>query len=96
MNLYLVVSETLYGTVPILDDGTGPQEPYCIAELVIARSRGQAKYLVWRSDKDYHMNSGMTDMPKMSVRLWRKGLDEKPGIVSKRPEFQEAWEVDGE
>lgn len=43
MNLYEVVSETLYEVVPILDFGQGPEEPYRIYEKVVAETPAKAK-----------------------------------------------------
>ena len=62
MKLYLVVSESLWDIVPILDDGTGPKEYYRIAELVVARNAAQARYLAWSADSSF--TKDIRDMPK--------------------------------
>lgn len=51
--LYAVVSETLYETIDILGYGQGPTEPYCIVEIVAAKSREQARYLAWQTDRNF-------------------------------------------
>lgn len=60
MNLYLVVSESLSCWPRMGAD-------YRIAELVVARNHGQAKYLAWKNDKDSFPAWGHTDMADMPM-----------------------------
>lgn len=80
MNLYLVVSETLSGDVWI-DEWIRVPEDYRIAELIIAKSRSQAKYLAWKNDKHSFTND-MRDMPAMQCQIKERDLDHEAGIVS--------------
>ena len=90
MNLYEVVSEILEETIPILDDGTGPIEQYCWAELVIARNRGQAKYMTWqKNDRRYFGH--IPDMPRMSVKKRGGQYHVGPRFVTEDVGFQWAW-----
>jgi len=94
-NLYFVLSEELYYTEPILDDGTGPTYPYKIADLVIADSPGQAKWLAWKKDNELNHSgfyNDMRDMPKFSVKLKKKNIKRKKGIVSEINMYQKYWE----
>ena len=96
VNIYLVVSETLSSVV--CEDGFNNachEEPYCIAELVAARSRGQAKYLAWKTDKET-FESDMREMPKMSVKICEKGVDVLAGIVTNDNAFAHCWGVEEE
>ena len=91
VNIYLVVSETLSSVV--CEDwfnNACHEEPYCIAELVAARSRGQAKYLAWKTDKET-FESDMREMPKMSVKICEKGVDVLAGIVTNDNAFAHCW-----
>ena len=101
MNIYLVVSEDLVET--IWEDWfnqVGHEDHYCIAELVIANTPNQAKWLAWKADKS-SFTGDVSDKPKMSCRKkatlcsWLDGSAEvEPiaGIVSKNPAYQFAWE----
>ena len=91
MNLYLVVSEPLeYIVWEDWAANVGHKEPYCIAELVIARSPGQAKYMAWKTDNSF--NSDIREMPKMSCKKRVVLSDEvPPHIVTKDPIYQYAW-----
>lgn len=81
MKLYLVVSEELWDMFPILDDGTGPKEYYRIAELIVARSAAQARYLAWQTDSSF--SNDIRDMPRFSCR--KKLADvEGPARVASR------------
>ena len=80
MNLYLVVSETLWDIIPILDDGSGPYEPYAIAELVVARTPSQARWLAWRTD-EVSFEDDPRVMPKFSTRLKARGIGGEPRIM---------------
>ena len=91
MNIYLVVSETL--TSVVCEDwfnNACHEEPYCIAEIVAARSRGQAKYLAWQTDKET-FKLDMREMPKMSVKLCKKDLNIPTGIVTADKRFAHCW-----
>lgn len=84
MNIYRCVSETLWGTTPILDDGTGPYEPYCIAEIVAAPTPAVAKYIAYKVAENHGQPIyDMRDMPKFSVIKVRSGVDLPEGIVSR-------------
>lgn len=89
MNLYLVVSETLYEKIPILDFGEGPLEPYSICELVLAESREQARYLAWQRDRSFE--NDMRDCPNFRTRKLQDGFDGK-GIVSDWGFYQRFWD----
>ena len=91
LNVYLVVSETL--TSIVCEDwfnNACHEEPYRIAELVAARSRGQAKYLAWQMDKET-FEMGMREMPKMSVKIREKNVDVPAGIVTNDKAFAHCW-----
>lgn len=104
MNLYLVVSEWLEPY-----SYSHPEPGYRIAELVVARNHGQAKYLAWKNDKDSFPAWGhtdMADMPKMAARLKRHGVPSPARIVSNaydylgferdecpNPEVDELWDL---
>jgi len=73
-NLYLVVSETLF---------CDPWIEYRIAELVVARSHGHARWLAW--NKDQHglaSRARIYDMPKMAVRRKEDYVVGPPRIVT--------------
>ena len=92
MNLYLVISEPL--TAIVWEDWfncVGHEETHCIAELVLANTPNQAKWLAWQTDKDSFTNRA-PEIPKMSCR--KRGTFPAvitPGIVSKDPEYEFAW-----
>ncbi len=88
--LYQVVSEIMEEVVPILEDGTGPTEQFRWAELVIARNRGQAKWMTWKKN-DRHYFGWMPDMPKIGVRKLGSGYRIGPRFVTDDPGFQWAW-----
>jgi hypothetical protein len=95
MNIYRAISEQLTVTIPILDDGSGPEEPYCIAHLVAAENPAQAKWDAWKSDRD-SFEGDPREMPKFRIHLRRKGVDVPRGIVSDDPRFQDCWEDETE
>jgi len=83
MNLYLVVSELL--TEVVWEDWfnhVGHEESYRIAELVVARSHAQARWLAWKSDSKGVVYPCVEDMPKFAVRLKKHGVGGPPRIVS--------------
>jgi hypothetical protein len=86
MNIYEVVSETLYN-YQYMD--YGPPEPYCIAELVIAKNPSQARYLAWKTDDDFTYD--LTEMPAFSVHLCEKDIGVPCGIVTHDKRFQNCW-----
>lgn len=91
MNIYIVVSEPLSVTIPVTDWGEGPSEEYAIVELVAAETRGKAKWIAVQSDPNCEQS--IEDMPRFSIRLIRKDVDEEPGIVSEKyPEFWAEWD----
>jgi hypothetical protein len=90
VNLYRVISEELSEVIPILDDGTGPTELYAIAELVAAKSRGQAKWMAYKSDWK-HFEDNIREMPKFLVICVVKDVELEPGFYSDDPRFQRHW-----
>ena len=94
MNIYLVVSESLK-TIVWEDwfNYVGHEESYCIAELVIAKSRGQAKWLAWKSDEDF--TGDPRDMPKFSVKIRAKNVEGPPRIISNESGWVESelWSI---
>lgn len=91
MNLYLVVSETLE-TVVCEDSSVNAChiEPYHIVELVVARSRGQARYLAWKSDKD-SFSHDICEIPKFRVELKWHFVDGPSRIASSEHDSDELW-----
>jgi hypothetical protein len=51
--LFAVLSETLWETIPLMDDGSGPSEPGAIFEIVAARNRSAAIYAAWKSSPSF-------------------------------------------
>ena len=87
MNIYEVVSETLYDYEAM---DYGPPEPYCIAELVAAKNRSQARYLAWKANDD--STCDLTEMPDFSVHICMKDVDEKlPRIVTRDRKYERCW-----
>ncbi len=87
LNLYLVVSEELTcGGI------YSPPGYYTIAELVIARTRSQARYHALKTDRDFTYWS-IRDWPKCQVRLKRQGVEGPIRVAT--DEFQEdsLWEL---
>jgi len=84
MNIYRCISEPLTETIPLLDDGTGPIEEYCIAELVAAETPSKAKWLAAQSDRNIasYCSAYMSDMPKFSIVCTRKNLAVEPGVIT--------------
>jgi hypothetical protein len=99
MNLYLAVSEQL--TYVECEDpfvNACHEEPYCIAELVVARNRSQATYLAWQHDNvEQHTRShDMRDKPKFRVELKERDVEGPPRIASDEregssPESEMLW-----
>lgn len=87
MNIYEVISETLYDYESM---DYGPPEPYCIAHLVAARSPSQARYIAWQADDD--STNDLTEMPAFSVHLCMKTVFlSKAGIVTNDKTYQSCW-----
>lgn len=53
-------------------DYNDPPDIYCLAELVVARNRSQARYLTWMTD--WSFGGSFVDMPKFKVRIKRKNV----------------------
>lgn len=91
MNIYEVVSETL--TEVVCEDWFNQachEEPYCIAHLVAAKNPSQARYLAWKTNKDF--TYGLTDMPDFSVHMCLKDVNEKkPHIVTREKKYENCW-----
>jgi len=60
------------------------EEPYAIAELVVAKSRGQAKWLAWKTERGN--TDDVRDMPRFRTAIKAKGVEGPPRIAS-----EEAW-----
>jgi hypothetical protein len=91
MNAYSVISETLYEHIPILDDGTGPDEPYAIAHVVVAESRSKAKWLAWKTDRKASWTGDPADMPRFAVRKLKGGVEGPARIATDEPEYEALW-----
>lgn len=82
-NLYLVMSEIIpYIVWEDWFNQVGHREDYRIADLVVAKSHAQAKYIAWREDPDGDTFPVFVDMPKFAVRLKEKGVEGPARIVS--------------
>ena len=94
MNLYLVISEELETS----RDRLGYYESYRIAELVLANSYSQARWLAWKNDKD-SFSGCMLDMPRFTTRLKVKDVPEsEAGIATHNAAFHNEdgswlWEI---
>jgi hypothetical protein len=91
MNIYEVVSEVLFD-YECMD--YGPPEPYCIAELVAARTPSQARYLAWKTSNDFTYD--LSEMPAFSVHLCKKDIDVQAGIVTENTRFPDCWKEGNE
>lgn len=90
MSIYIVVSEELSETIPIMDDGSGPREPYRMIDLVVADSREQARYLAWRRDKNFSYY--IRDMPNFRTRKLSNEMEGCNGVVSDWDQYQVLWD----
>jgi len=90
MNIYRCISEELSEVVPILDDGSGPREPYRIAVLIAAETRSKAKWAAWHTDWK-HCDGTMSDMPRFSIRCARKDVNVPAGEYTHDKRFEECW-----
>ena len=87
MNIYEVISETLYD-YECRD--YGPPEPYCIAHLVAAKNPSQARYMAWKTDDDFTCD--LNEMPSFSVHICIKGVNEKQAhIVTEEEKYGGCW-----
>ena len=86
MNIYEVVSETLYLAGAYME----PDEPYCIAQLVAARNPSQARYIAWNSDRETFCYD-LLEMPRFSVHIRLKNQEIPSGIVTEDKRFQYLW-----
>lgn len=69
--LYEVISEVLMDHICVDHECMACyEEPYRIYEVIEASSPGQAKYMAWKKDKSFTGN--IRDMPKFSVKLYRR------------------------
>jgi len=90
-SLYFVLSEWLtdwvYGcNLP----ETGVPEDYRIAELVVADSPSQARYLAWKSDGSYL--SDINEMPSFSCKKIDGGFVTNSRVVSCEKSWEQYWE----
>ena len=92
MNLYLVVSEELSAREIIDPWLGGPLVDYRIAELVVARSHAQAKYLAWKNDPDSYWPD-MREMPKMAVRLKKRDVPGPARIAPDEYSGRDNWRL---
>jgi len=78
MNLYLVISEELVSYGPT--GGFEPPEWYRIAELVVAQSHSQARWLAWKADGGLRgsYNGDLCEMPKFTCQLKVRDYDDGP------------------
>lgn len=90
MNIYQVVSEVLTGYDYVCEEISVPVD-YCIAQLVVAGSRDQAKYVAWKTDRQSFYPSDINEMPRMSVRIVKKDVVGPARLVTKDPECQQLW-----
>ena len=94
LNLYLVVSEEIREI--IWEDWfnyVGHEEWYCIAELVVARNRGQAKWLAWKRDSSFSRD--IRDMPKFHTCLKQRKVIGPTRIASKEYKDDALWYLRG-
>lgn len=89
MPVYAVVSEIMHKTIPVLDYGQGPSEPYAIVAIVVAKSREQARWLAWQTDNDF--DGDVRDMPNFRTRKLADHPDGAKGIVSDWDNYEHYW-----
>lgn len=88
MNVYFVLSEYLKDSASQCDPPE-PPEGGCIALIVVAKSRGQARYLAWRSEEKYGSGSA-ADMPAFATR--KIGTTEgEPHVVQCGEDRYDEW-----
>ena len=88
MNIYEVVSETLYNYVFMLN-----MDYLCVHRIAHLLAQGkppQARYLAWKNDDDFTYD--LTEMPAFSVHLCMKDVNEKKAhIVTRKEKYQGCW-----
>ena len=90
MKVYEVVSELLHDYGVAWGDPPKPPEDYCIAELVVAGSRGQAKWLAWKMDRSF---SGIVqEMPRFTVHVVGRNAVGGIRVVTRDPRYQDCWD----
>jgi hypothetical protein len=82
--LYVVVSEILYETIPLLDDGSGPSEPYRIFEIVAARNASAARWAAYQTD--HNAEPSPREMPRFATRKLGMTL-RPPGLYTEDKQF---------
>lgn len=86
MNIYSVVSEPLRSP----DTYTEPGEPYAIAEIVVAATRDQARWMAWQTDSE--SSNDPRDMPKFRVHKLRACVDGPARVMSTaEPGYEDLW-----
>ena len=91
MNVYEVVSEALERGGNFHGFDPEPPESFCIAELVVARSPGQAKYAVVKAHDNDLPGFTIADWPKFSIHLVKRNVEGECRIVSEDPDFALCW-----
>lgn len=87
--LYAVLSETLWETIPVTDEGEGPCEPYAIFEIVAARNRSAAIYRAWQEDKSFDGDIKFS-MPRF--RAIKLGMTRRPpGVYTDDERVYRRW-----
>jgi hypothetical protein len=74
------------------ENNAGHREDYRIAELVAARSRGQARYLAWKADKTF--TGDMREMPRFVTHKTPLSVGGIPRVVTSEhqgPEDGALW-----
>jgi hypothetical protein len=87
-NIYFVLSELIEDFVPSLS--LDPSEDYYIAQLVVAETPGQAKYLAWKNDKSFVPND-LREIPKFRCNLKYKNVDMPIGIIEDTEQYPDEW-----
>lgn len=88
MRVYFVLSEMFEEGGHPYGDPPEPPEWGCLALIVVAETRGQAKYLAVKSDKHLH-GYGPVDWPLLAVR--HIGEAEGPARVLDHAESDSWW-----
>ena len=83
MNLYLVVSKDELSYVDVISSEIGgPAEYYRIADLVLADTPAQAKYLAWKNDPE-QCHWDITEIPAFYYECKAKDIrGGKPRVVT--------------
>ena len=94
MNMYFVISELLTEVIwESRFDQVGHKESYNIAELVVARTRSQARYIVMRTDKAHSRDiyRDIREMPRLSVRKLSDNFDGPPRLLRFDDKYDDSW-----